>query len=103
MPSFGGYRNIPRAADVKPGDRFRIARDRFRRTQRYERTAMRSGAWSKIDHKIRAANRFFVVLDDEHCVTQIAQRGQSIQQARVVTRMQSDRRLIENVKHAAKL
>ena len=64
---------------------------------------MRSGAWPKIDHVIRAANRFFVVLDDEHRVTQIAQRGQSIQQAPVVTRMQSDRRFIENIEHAAKL
>src|SRR6266481_5072853 len=102
-PAIGGHRNFPRAADVKSGDRFRIAGDRLRRTKRYERTAMRAGAWAKIDYEIRATNRFFVVLDDEHCVTQIAQRGQSIQQALVVTRMQSDRRFIENIKHAAQL
>src|SRR5882724_4038068 len=103
MPAIGGHRNSPRATNVKPSNRFRIARYRLRRTKRYERSAMRAGPWSKVDYEIRAANRFFVVLDDEHSVTQIAQRGQSIQQALVVTWMQSDRRFIENIEHAAKL
>src|SRR5438874_1286366 len=103
VPPIGGHGNFSRAANVKASDRIGIARDRFRRTKRYERSAMRSRSRSEIDYEIRAANRLFVVLDDQHCVTKIAQRGQSVQQAPVVARMQANRRFIENVKHTAQL
>ena len=60
-----------------------------------------AGAGAEIDHVIGAANRFFVVLDDEDGVAQVAQSFESAEQATVVARMQADGRLVENVEDAA--
>ena len=40
---------------------------------------MSPGPRPKIDYKISPANRFLVVLDDEHRVAEIAQCGQRIE------------------------
>ena len=64
---------------------------------------MRAGARSEIDHVIGPANRFFVVLNDQYGVAKIAQRRKCIEQTPVVARMESNRWLIEHVKHSAKL
>ena len=64
---------------------------------------MRAGPGSEIDHVIGAPNRFFVVLNHQHGVAKIAQRRKCIEQTAVVARMQSYRRLVEHIKHAAKL
>src|ERR1700675_1257409 len=48
-----------------------------------------------------AANRFFVVLDDQNGFAQVAQGLQSVEQAAIVARVQADRRLIEHIEHAA--
>ena len=65
--------------------------------------AMRARARSKIDDIIRATNSFLIVLDHQHRVAEIAQRRERIQQTLIVSRMQTDRRFVQNVKHAAKL
>src|SRR5438477_176326 len=44
---------------------------------------------------------FAIVLDDNQRVAQIAELLQGLQQANIVARMQADRRLIENIQHAA--
>ena len=81
-PAFVRHRNLSRAANVKPGDRVRIvAAISSAVPNATSCTAMRARAWPKIDDVIRAPNRFFIVLDDEHGVAEIAQRGQRIQQS----------------------
>src|SRR6185437_13564723 len=52
---------------------------------------------AKIDNIIGAANRLFIMLDDQHRVSQIAQRLHRGNQAIVVTMVQSNRRLVEHV------
>ena len=49
---------------------------------------------------IGRAHRVFVVLDDDHGVAQLGQPAQRRQQSVVVARVQADRRLVEDVKHA---
>src|SRR5687767_10758299 len=95
--------DFPFAADVQTRYGVAIARHIVCRTARYHNSAMRARAGAKIDNVIRATNSFLIVLNNQDRVAQIAQRGQRIQQTPVVARMQTDRRLVQNVQHAAKL
>ena len=65
--------------------------------------AMPSRARPEIDHIIRAPDRFFIVLDHQHGVAQVAKILQRSQQPAIVAMVQSDRRLIEHIEHAAQL
>ena len=49
---------------------------------------------------IGGAHRVFIVLDDDHRVTELRQPAQGEQQAIVIPRVQADRRLVENVENA---
>ena len=60
-----------------------------------------AGTGAKIHHVIGAADGFFIVLDDEDGVAEIAEGLERIEQAAVVTRVQSDGRLIEDIEYAA--
>ena len=56
--------------------------------------AMHSRARPEIDDVIGAAHRFFVMLDDHERVSLLPQRRQRFEQAKIVARMQPDRRLV---------
>src|SRR5258708_39022600 len=58
-----------------------------------------SGA--EVDDEIGAANGVFIVLDDEHGVAEIAELLEGAEEAIVVTGVQADGRLVENVQDAA--
>ena len=49
---------------------------------------------------IRGADCFFVVLDHDDGISQVAQPAQSGEEARVIALVQADARLVENVEHA---
>ncbi len=70
---------------------------------RHQTPAVPSRARTEIDHVVRAPDRLFIVLDHQHGVAQVAQILQRIQQPVVVAMVQSDRRLIEHIEHAAQL
>ena len=64
---------------------------------------MNSRARAKIDNVVRAPHRFFIMLDNDERVAFVPQRGERIEQAQVVARMQTDRRFVEHVKDAAQV
>ena len=53
-----------------------------------------ASARPEIDHEIRAANRIFIVLDDQHSVAQVAKLFERAKEAIVVARVKTDRRLV---------
>ena len=63
-------------------------------------TAVHAGARSDVDDVVGATNGFFVVLDHDHRVAEVAQVHERTQQPCVVALMQADRRLVEDVHHA---
>ena len=91
------------ARDIRPGERLRLAHNLLRSSVGYQAAAVASCAGSEIDHVIRAANGFFVVLDHQHRVAQVAQIFQRGQQAAVVAMMQPNRWLVQNVKNTTQL
>ena len=62
--------------------------------------AVLASARSHVDEPVGGAHHRLIVLDDEHGVAEIAQALQRADQAFVVGRMQTDRRLIADVEHA---
>ena len=67
---------------------------------KHEIAAKFAGMDADVDNVIGGAHRFFVVLDDEHRVADVAQVFEDLDQPGIVARMQADARLVENVKRA---
>ena len=56
-----------------------------------------------IDDPVGFHHRFLVMLDDDQRVAQIAHILQRLDQSRVITLMQPDRRLVQHVQYAGQL
>src|SRR5262245_8029817 len=70
---------------------------------RHQTAAVTSGAGPEIDDVVRAADGFFVVLDYQHGVAEVAKIFECSQQPVIISMMQTDRRLVQNVEDAAQL
>jgi len=62
--------------------------------------AVLPGPGSEVDQMVGGADRFLVVLDDDHRVAEIAKPHKRRKQPRVVALVQPDARLVEDVQHA---
>ena len=99
--ALGRHGNLQIAAQVTARQRIGVALDFFRAALGDQMAARIARAGAQVHHVVGAANRFFVVLDDEHGVAQVAQMFERGDQAIVVARVQADGRLVEHVEHAA--
>ena len=86
---------------ILPGERRRIRGNFFRRSGRNQISSRFARSRSEVNHVVSAANCFLVVFDHQHGIAQIAQGFQRVEQAPIVARMQTDRRLVQHVEHAA--
>ena len=92
------------AAEIRAGQRAVAVADQIRRRSLEDQLAAElAGAGTEVDHVIGRANRFFIVLDDDDGVAEIAQPAERRQQLAVVALMQADRRLVEHVEHAGQV
>ena len=64
---------------------------------------MTAGAGAEVDDIVGAADGFFIVLDDEDGIAEVAQVFESGEKTPVVAVVQSDGRFVENVENAAQL
>ena len=101
--ALGRHGNLQFAAQVTPRQRIGAALDFFRAALGDQIPARVARAGAEVHHVVGAANGFFVVLDDEHGVAQVAQFFERGDQAIVVARVQADGRLVQHVEHAAQL
>ncbi len=89
------------AAEITAGKRRGRRHDLLRRAFRDDKAAQAARAGAKIEHIVGVADGFFVVLDDEHRVAQVAELFQRLDQAIVVALVQADGGLVEHVQNAA--
>ena len=68
---------------------------------RHQASAVPAGARTKVNHIIRPADGFFVVLHHQHGVAQVAQFFKRLQQPAVIAMVQSNGRLVQNIEDAA--
>ena len=62
--------------------------------------AVDAGARAHVDDVVGGEDRVAIVLDDDDAVAEVDEAAQRLEQARVVARVQADRRLVEHVEHA---
>src|SRR5215471_4723425 len=62
---------------------------------------MTTGSRPQVNYIVCATDRLFIMLDHQHGVSQVPQVLQCIQEAAVVTMMEPDRRLIQDIQDAA--
>ena len=55
------------------------------------------GSWTDIHDTVRRPHRIFIVLHDDHTVSEIPEMFQRFQQLIVISLVQSDTRLIEDI------
>ncbi len=85
---------------ILPGDRARLRDDVLHGACRDDLAAVDARAGADVDDVIRRAHRVLVVLDDKDGVAEVAQPAQRIEQLIVVTLVQADGRLVEDIEHA---
>ena len=83
-----------------PGDGRRVGHDLCGRALGDDVAAVHAGAGPHVDDVIGGEDGLAVVLDDDHAVAEVDQAAQRLEQARVVARVQADRRLVEHVEDA---
>jgi hypothetical protein len=91
------HRNLALAAQVGAGDRLARGLDIGRRPLGHEFPAVTTRSRSQIDNMVGGANRLLVVLDDQHRVPEITKPLQGLEQPTVVSLVEPNRRLVENV------
>ena len=101
MAALRAHLNLRLSGDVGSGERVRLTHDVRGRSVRHQISAMASGTGTEVNHVIRAAYGFLVVLDHEHRVAQVAEIFQRGQKAAIVAMMQSDGRFIQHVENAS--
>jgi hypothetical protein len=65
--------------------------------------SVNAGPWTEIDDVIGASHRLVIMFNNDERVTFFPQRSERIEQPKIVSRMQSNRGLIQHVEHPAKV
>src|SRR6266567_8392371 len=99
--AFFGDGNLGGAAEILAGERFGSGFDLSWFAVGDEVAAGVARARTEVDDKIGAADGFFIVLDDEAGVAEIAKMFKRAEEARVVACVQADARLVEDIENAA--
>src|SRR5579884_2645278 len=85
---------------VRAGQRLAVRLDLLDRADGQNPAALGAGAGPDVDDDVGRAHRVLVVLDDDERVPDVAQRLQRREEPVVVTLVQPDARLVEDVQHA---
>ena len=88
------------AVQVAAGQGAGLAGHLGRRALGDQLPAVLAGPGAEVDDVVRGADRALVVLDHDHRVAEIAQPPQRVDQLRVVTLVEADRGLVEDVEDA---
>src|SRR5262249_6445067 len=80
-----------------PGETARLGADCLERPLGDDLPPADSRAGAEIDDVVGGADRVFIVLDDDDCISLIAKLNETGQQLVVVAGMQADRRFVEDV------
>ena len=96
-------REVGRREALRRGAVARHVGDLLGRARGQQQPAELARAGPEVDHKVGRLDHLAVVLDHEHRVAQVAERGERGDQLGVVARVQPDARLVEHVQHARQL
>ncbi len=95
-----GHLDAALARQVLAGERVVASHHRFRRALGDDAPAVNAGTGADVEHVVGGTDGVLVVFHHDHGVAQIAQMDQRLEQAVVVTLVQADGGLVEDVHHA---
>ena len=98
-PPYLWHRDPDPSAQVGTGDGFLTVHQILRRTGCHNMTTVLTGSRSDIHDKVRRTHCILVMLNDNQRVAEIPQTVQRTEQLVIIPLMQSDARLIQNVRH----
>ena len=98
---FGAMQDAGRSGEIAAGERFGAGHDVCGRALGDDIAAETAGAGAEIEDIVGVADGFFIVLDDEDRVAQIAQLFERFDEAGVVALVQADGGLVEDVEDTA--
>ena len=96
------HRHFKRARQILAGQAFLGGDDFLRCAFGNHFAAMNTGTGANIDNMVGGHNGFLIMLNHDNRIAEVAQARQRIQQARIIALMQTNTRLVENVKNAGK-
>ncbi len=96
----GGDRDLLAAGEIRAGYALAAAGEFRQISLGDDIPALDAGTGTEIDEEVGRAHGVLVVLDDDDRVADVPQTLQRGDQAIVVARMQTDRRLVQDVEHA---
>ena len=99
LAACGGHFDLPSAGDVVAGDGALGFYEVLGGAGVDDFAAVFAGAGADVDHPVGAAYRVLVVFDDNQRVAEIAQVVQGFDEAFVVTLVQADARLVQDIQH----
>ena len=97
---WGGQGDLFDPGQVLAGQAVRRFHDVLGRARGDHVAAVHAGAGAHVDDPVGGADGVFVMFDDDHRITQVAQAEQRRQKAFVVPLVQADGQFIQYVKHA---
>jgi len=89
-----------RVREEAAGDRIGVAADLGRTALGHQVAAALAGAGADVDDVVGAADRVFVVLDDDQRISLPGQLGECAEQYLVIPRVQADRGLVQHIADA---
>src|SRR4029077_13074938 len=97
-----GNRDTRASGEIVRGQRIFCAKNFLDAALGYDLATPRTCPWAKINNVVGRANGFFIVFNPDSGIAEAPQPPQRSEQARVVPLMQSNARLVQNVKNARK-
>ena len=99
-PAHLRHRDLAPAREVGAGDRPRRGHQVVEGALDHDLATVDAGAGPDVDDVVGDPDRLLVVLDHDHRVAQVAQADHGVDEAAVVTLVEADRRLVEDVQDA---
>jgi hypothetical protein len=96
----GGHGDFAHAGQVLAGDTVGIGHDVGGQAFGDHLAAMHAGGRAHVDDIVGVQDGFFIVLDHQHRIAQVAQALEADQKAAVVALVQADRRLVQHIEDA---
>jgi hypothetical protein len=85
------------AAEILRGQRALILQQVLERAREHHAPALLARPEAQIDNRVADANHVLVVLDDQHGIALVAELPEDVDEAQIVARVQTNRRLVEHV------
>ena len=100
LTALGRHSDLQHAGEILASQAFGVGHDVIDRAFGHDFAAVDAGTGADVHNMIGHADGVFVMLDDDHGVTEIAKTFQGFQQPVIVALVEADGGFVQHIKHA---